>query len=473
MTNNFVSFRDPAGSLFKYKNKIFRFINPSYENELNETLTSENIKKLVEEGDISAFKELKKDEIQNLIKDEIFQNVFEKFKSNIILEHKVIGFANYPYEWSATQLFDSASLTLNLFEKVIDENLSLKDATPYNIIFENAKKPVFVDLLSFEKKDPKNPIWLAYSQFVKTFLLPLFMNKFGKMPIHKVFLSNIDGLEIDDCLKHTSIFNPISYSLIKLPHFLSKFAKEKHYQTKKMQNPDLAKFILKRLIKKTKKRLNSLKPKTNITSSWSEYMDTQKHYDKKDFSIKESFISDILEKQKPKKVLDVGCNTGHFSLMAAKMGAKVISLDYDPVVIDQLYTIAKNEKLDILPLVVNISKPTPSFGWKNLEYPSFLKRAENYADLTFMLALIHHMQVTDRIPLFEIASIANSLTKDGLVIEYIDPKDPMFIKIVRGRENLHLDININNFKDTFETFFNIEKEQKINETRSIFFMRKK
>ncbi|NGX28324.1 MAG: Ribosomal protein L11 methyltransferase [Candidatus Anoxychlamydiales bacterium] len=472
MNENFVSFRDPAGSLFKHKNKIFRFINPSYENEFNETITSENIKKLIENGYISAFNKLKKDEIQNLLKDEIFKNIFEKFKSNIILEHTVIDFANYPYEWSATQLFDSATLTLNLFEKVIDENLSLKDATPYNIIFENAK-PVFVDLLSFEKKDPKDPIWLAYSQFVKTFLLPLFMNKFRSMPIHKVFLSNIDGLEIDDCLKHTSVFNPISYSLIKLPHFLSRFAKEKHYQTKKMQNPNLAKFILKRLIKKTKKRLNALKPKTNITSSWSEYMDTQKHYDKKDFSIKESFISDVMERQNPKKVLDVGCNTGHFSIIAAKMGAKVISIDYDPVVIDLLYTIAKNENLNILPLVVNISKPTPSIGWKNLEYQSFLKRADNYAELTFMLALIHHLQVTDRIPLFEIAAIANTLTKDGLVIEYVDPKDPMFIKIVRGRENLHLDININSFKKTFEDFFSIEKEQKINETRSVFYMRKK
>ena len=472
MIKDFVSFRDPAGSLFKHKKKLFRFINPSYEKELNQTLSSDNLKTLINEGFISAFKKLNSEEIQTLLKDEIFFKVFEKFKSNTILDHQVIDFANYPYEWSPTMLFDSAFLTLSLFEKVLDENLGLKDATPYNIIFENAK-PVFVDLLSFEKRDSKNPIWLAYSQFVKTFLLPLYMNKFANHPIHKIFLANIDGLEIEDCLKQTSFFHPISYTLIKLPYFLSKFVKSKHYQTKKMKNSNLAKFILTRLIKKTKKRLHAIKPKTDITSSWSEYMDTQKHYDEKDFSIKESFIKNILQSQNPKKVLDIGCNTGHFSLIAAKHDAKVISIDYDPIVIDRLYNIAKNERLNILPIVVNISKPTPSIGWKNLEYQSFLKRATNYSDLVFMLALIHHLQVTDRIPLFEIANLANSLTKDGLIIEYIDPKDPMFIKIVRGRENLHLDINIHSFKKTFEAFFKIEKEQKINETRSLFYMRKK
>jgi SAM-dependent methyltransferase len=467
-----VSFRDPAGSLFKHKNKIFRFINPSYQNEFEQTISCRSLTELISQGYISNFKKMQKNDLDLLLKDETFLKIFEKIKSDIILEHKIIDFVNYPYEWSSSMLFDSAALTLLLFEKIIDDNLGLKDATPYNTIFENAK-PVFVDLLSFEKRDPQDPIWLAYSQFVKTYLLPLYVYKFAKIPVHKTFLSNPDGLEIDDCLPHTGFFRPIAYSLIRLPLFLSRFTKPQHYKSKRLINPNLSKFILLRLIKKTKKRLMSLKPKTTASSSWSKYMDTQKHYDKEDFLIKESFISDVLISLKPKKVLDIGCNTGHFSLIAAKHGSKVISIDNDPIVIDKLYNLAKNENLNILPLVVSISKPTPFLGWKNSEYQSFLKRAENYSDLVFMLALIHHLQVTDRIPLLEIASIANLLTKDGLIIEYIDPQDPMFKKIVRGRENLHQDISINNFKKTFEVFFNIIKEQKINASRSIFFMRKK
>ncbi|NGX30255.1 MAG: hypothetical protein K940chlam4_01101, partial [Candidatus Anoxychlamydiales bacterium] len=230
--------------------------------------------------------------------------------------------------------------------------------------------------------------------------------------------------------------------------------------------------ILSKLIKKLKKRLKLLKPRIN-KSTWSNYMADQTHYEKSDFSIKEKFIKKILTDSKPKKVLDIGSNTGHFSILAAQNGAKVISLDNDPMVIDLLYLKAKAKNLNILPMVVNISRPTPSFGWKNKEYSSFIQRATKSTDLVLMLALIHHMQVSDQIPLLEIASLAALATKDGLIIEYIDPQDPMFKKIVRGREYLYLDLNIDNFKKTFENYFSILDEQKINETRSIFYMRKK
>jgi len=465
------SFRDPQGSVLKYKHRIFRFIDPSYDDEIQETTLSNKLKNLIEQKYISSFEKLTKKDIEKLIKDDHFFKIYKKYNSNIVLEHKVIDFASYAYEWSNTMLFDAANLTLNLFEKVLSENLGLKDATPFNILFDKAS-PIFVDLLSFEKREECDPIWLAYSQFATTFLLPLLANKFAHVPIHKTFLSNTDGLEIKDCLKNVNYFHPISYSLILLPHFLSRFTKSKHYQAKKTKNPDFAKFILSRLIKKTKKRLKTLKPKIK-DSIWSDYMQTNSHYEKLDFSIKEKFIVDILYQSKPKKVLDIGCNTGHFSILAAKSNAKVVSLDNDHEVIDRLYNRAKLDKLNILPLVVNICKPTPSIGWKNQEYSSFIDRSNKYFDLVFMLALIHHMQVSERVPLEEIASLASNLTKDGLIIEYVDPKDPMFQKIVRGREHLHLDITIETFKKIFEEYFKIIKEQKVNKTRSIFYMRKK
>ncbi|NGX44350.1 MAG: hypothetical protein K1060chlam3_00516 [Candidatus Anoxychlamydiales bacterium] len=465
------TFRDPAGSLLKYNSKIFRFINPLYEKEFNELQILKSLKKLLENNDLSKYRILKENEISSLLKDQNLLKIFNRFNSNIVLQHEVMDFVNYPYEWSNNMLFDAAKLTLHLFENMLLETYGLKDATPFNIIFENTK-PVFVDLLSFEKRDPFDPIWLGLSQFTKTFLLPLYMNNFAKTSISKSFLSNLDGLNLQDCLIKTSFFNSLSYSLIKIPNFLSKFTKAKHYKPQRVKNKEFARFILSKLIKKLKKRLNSLKPRIN-KSTWSNYMADQTHYKKSDFSIKEKFIKKILTDAKPKKVLDIGSNTGHFSILAAQTGAKVISLDNDPMVIDLLYLKAKTNNLNILPMVVNISRPTPSFGWKNKEYSSFIQRATKSVDLVFMLALIHHMQVSDQIPLFEIASIAALVTRDGLIIEYIDPKDPMFKKIVRGREYLYSDLNIENFKKTFENYFSILDEQIINETRSIFYMRKK
>jgi ribosomal protein L11 methylase PrmA len=43
------------------------------------------------------------------------------------------------------------------------------------------------------------------------------------------------------------------------------------------------------------------------------------NYSASDFEAKQRIVKDALVKFTPKKVLDVGCNTGHFSALAAKM----------------------------------------------------------------------------------------------------------------------------------------------------------
>ncbi len=78
---------------------------------------------------------------------------------------------------------------------------------------------------------------------------------------------------------------------------------------------------------------------------------------------------------RPRRVLDVGANTGHFSEMAARAGASVVAIDGDTAVVGDIWRRASAEKLDILPLVVNLAQPTPPTGWRNRECPSFLDRA--------------------------------------------------------------------------------------------------
>jgi hypothetical protein len=73
----------------------------------------------------------------------------------------------------------------------------LKDATPLNVLFVGTR-PVFVDILSFERRDPRSSIWLAYGQYVRTFLLPLLMNRMLAWPL-SLSLFKRDGYEPADC----------------------------------------------------------------------------------------------------------------------------------------------------------------------------------------------------------------------------------------------------------------------------------
>jgi hypothetical protein len=60
--------------------------------------------------------------------------------------------------------------------------------------------------------------------------------------------------------------------------------------------------------------------------------------------------------------------------------------------------------------------------------------------------VLHHLLVTERVPLREILDLAAELTRQWLVIEFIAPEDEMFKMIARGRNALYSGL----IKDKFE-----------------------
>jgi SAM-dependent methyltransferase len=177
---------------------------------------------------------------------------------------------------------------------------------------------------------------------------------------------------------------------------------------------------------------------------------------------------------RPRRVLDVGCNNGFFSSIAARAGAGVVAIDSDPVVVGNTWRQARAESLDILPLVVNLTRPTPAVGWRNSECPSFLDRARGAFDAVMMLAVLHHILVTERIPLAEVVDLAAELTTDLLVIEFIAPQDSMFKRLTRGRDHLYADLSVAGFEGAFRERFDILRVAHVDDTfRWLYLLRKR
>jgi SAM-dependent methyltransferase len=474
-----VSFRDPAGSLFALDGRILRIVNPSGQADARAFLSSMRGQQLMEKSRIVRSEILDEDRTAEVLNNPKIRSLFDTLNGVMVIEHERVAFPSFPYEWPPEMLHAAGMLTLDLAQTLLKDGLGLKDGTPYNVLFRGPE-PVFIDLLSIETRDPGDPTWLPYAQFVRTFLLPLLANKHFGLALDQILTTRRDGLEPEDVykwLKPAQKLLPPFLSLVSMPKWLA----AKHnpdddtiYRKKTLDDPEKARFILDSMFNGLRRSMNALAPASGKKSTWSDYMGANNNYTQAHFEAKQKFVQDAMTEFRPKKVLDVGCNTGHFSAIAARSGASVVSVDYDPVVLGEVWRNARAEKLDILPLAVNLTRPTPGLGWRNQECSSFLDRASGAFDGMLMLAVIHHMLVTERVPLTDIIDMAAELTRDLVIVEFIAPDDSMFRRLTRGRDELHKDLNTAVFEATVHRHFDIVRTQHLEGTsRWLYALRKK
>ncbi len=394
-----------------------------------------------------------------------------------IFEHERIEFPSYPQEWPPEMLWEAGRLTLELGRAVLAEDYGLKDATPHNVLFRGSE-PVFIDALSFERRTPGDPLWKPAAQFIRSFLLPLLANRRWGVPLADVFTTHRDGLEPEEIYRHCQPWerlHPRILSLATIPTWLSRRASpddQAIYQPRLLADTEKARYIVNSVFNRMGRALNWLRPAAQQKSTWSDYM-AGHSYDDPAFAAKERFVSGALAEFKPARVLDAGANTGHFSALAAQAGAAVVAIDLDPVCVGEIWRRAREKKLNILPLVVNLARPTPPVGWRNQECPSFLNRATGAFDGVLMLALLHHLLVTERIPLAEILGLAAELTTGLLVLEFVAPQDAMFGRLTRGRAHLHADLDERTFAEACAAHFEIVRSLALPGTRRTLYCLKK
>ena len=453
------SFRDPAGCCCFHHERVLRFVAADSLAEFESFLQTAFARKFTAEKKLISSRKLGEGEVAALRAEPELNSIFAAQAAGAVFEHEKIPFPSYAHEWPPEMLWDAARLTLELAWAALAEGFGLKDAVPGNILFRGGG-PVFIDALSFERRDPRDPLWKPCAQFIRTFILPLLASRRWGLPLSEVFTTRRDGLEPEEIHRlcgPLEKFKPRMLSLVSIPTWLSHKANpndEKIYQPRPLKDAEKARFILESLFARLERTLASLKPKARKESAWSDYMATHS-YGHPAFEAKEKFVGEALAEFKPKRVLDAGANTGHFSELAARSGAEVVAIDLDAACAGAIWSRAREKNLDILPLAVNLARPSPALGWRNRECPSFLDRASGKFDGVLMLALIHHLLVTERIPLEEILRLAYELTNQLLVIEFVEPEDEMFRRLARGRERLHASLNAAAFERACAAHFEI------------------
>jgi len=452
------TFRDPAGSVEVRADGAYRSIRAPFDAEILAFLALPLASELVAQ--------------RRLVASEV---VSPAGAETLMLRHPRISFQSFPWEWAPGFWLAAAELTLDLCSDLVEQGWLLKDATPLNVLFQGSQ-PIFVDVLSIERVDPHQPIWLAYGQFVRTFLLPMLAYSRLGWPL-QASITRRDGYEPEDvysALSWSGRLQQPALSAVTLPSLLASNKKMQpgSVASRAVKDPELAKQILLKTLKGLLSQMRKVTP-AHRSSTWSDYAETATHYSDEDHTRKRAFVTGALAAAKPIRVLDVGCNTGVYSNLAADTGAEVVSIDTDLQAVDRLCASLRGSGRNILPLCVDLAHPTPATGWENREYASFLSRCAGHFDTVMMLAVLHHLLLRNQVPMNRIAALCNNLTTRHLILEWVPPADPKFQELLRGRDAIYTHITEAAFRDAFAEHFITVDELTLANGRTMLHLQKK
>jgi len=202
--------------------------------------------------------------------------------------------------------------------------------------------------------------------------------------------------------------------------------------------------------------LKSLKG-PNSGSHWINY-ETSTFLTKGGLEFKDRFITEALAQASPRTVLDMGANTGRYSIMACQTAEAVIALEQDAEVVDALYHRAASDRGTsgkVLPLVMDLLDPSPRQGWAQEEREGIASRAQS--DFCLSLALIHHLTVSGNLPIDRILDWIGQMAGRG-VIEFVPKSDPGIQAIMRWRQDTFGDYTRENFEAQLSKRFAIIKQ---------------
>jgi len=428
------SFRDNFGNVYYYNGRVIRTVNSIAKKNYEFIRDSQILSKSIHDKYLVNTVQLDKKE---------FGDKFSK--TAYLLESDLIPHISYPYEWSFEQLKVAALHHLKFQLFLFSQDAILRDASAYNIQFIGSE-PIFIDVLSI-RKYIDGEYWLAYGQFCKNFLNPLLLRAVKGVPHNDWFRGSLEGIETIELNRLLSIKDKISWKV------LSHVVLQARLIQKAINNPKVVSKKVKRLKKFSKNSykgillqlfnwIENLSLKKNKTI-WQDYSKTNT-YKLEEFEKKKEIVNQFVYKIKPQILIDLGCNTGEFSIESLKNGANyVVGYDFDHNAINEAFKLSKLKKLNFLPLFFDASNPSPNQGWMQEERKGFNERNKGRALIA--LAFEHHLAIAKNIPLEAIIKWITNLAPFGL-IEFVPKEDETVKTMLENREDIFDSYNQINFE---------------------------
>jgi hypothetical protein len=376
-----------------------------------------------------------------------------------VLRHEPVPFVSYPYEWPFSMLKDAALLELELVRRALDEGLTLKDASPYNVQWRGAK-PVFIDVGSFERLREGEP-WAGYRQFCTLFLYPLLLQALRGVDYRPLLRGSLEGIEPGemrrllsrrDLLRRGVMTHVALHARLEARHAGDADVR------RELRSAGFRSELVKANVRGLEKLVRRLDWEPGATA-WTGYGSTTA-YSEADAERKASFVREAASARRRRLVWDLGANDGRYTRIAAEHADYAVALDADGAVVERLYRTLRDEgSTTILPLVIDVADPSPGLGWRGRERKPLLDRGR--PDLTLALAVLHHLAIGANVPLAELVDWLAELGTE-LVVELPTPDDPMVARMLaRKREGTHAGYNREAFERVLAEAFRVEAAEEL------------
>ena len=446
------SFRDRDSRVVVVGDAVFRVLSERGAEDWRALADSDLLERLTAEGSLVETEEASVSELGG-------DAPFLPGGVSAVLRHERIPFVSYPYEWTFGMLRDAALLQLDLELAALEQGLTLKDATPYNVQFRGSE-PVFIDVGSFERLREGEP-WAGYRQFCMLYLYPLLLQAYKEIPFQPWLRGSIDGITPREAARLFGFRDRFRKGV--LTHVALHARLERRFEEreggdvkKDLKKANFKTEYVKANVRRMRKLVAGLSWKTGDTA-WTGYRE-QNTYTDEDAEQKQAFVREAAAATNPTLVWDMGCNDGAYSRIAAESAGHVVAFDYDHATVEALYRSLRSEQdRRILPLVGNLADPSPGLGWRGLERRPLEQRGK--PDMVLALALIHHVSITANVPVAEFLDWVRGL-EAAMVIEFPKRDDPMVRRLLSGkREGSNSDYELETFEQELSKRFQISRTE--------------
>jgi len=466
------SFRDPDGSLFRHANTLYRRVNKSYQSDY-ETLTSSGLyQTLVDRALLIPHTEVDAASLVSMCPGN--PDTAPAWK---LLQPEMLEFVSYPYEWSFSQLKTAALATLDIQLCALEHEMTLKDASAYNIQFHQGAA-LLIDTLSFQRYE-EGAAWIAYRQFCQHFLAPLALAHYRDIRLLQLSRVHLDGVPLDLASRLLPKITRARWSI--LTHIHLHAATQRHFarqptddaaektSTAHMKKRKIPRSGLVAMIVGLRRAVERLSWNPQGTE-WANYY-AETNYTDSAFDAKRTFVGDALNEINPDRVWDLGANDGTFSRVASAQGRHVVAFDIDPSAVEKNF-LATRSKGDSrhLPLIMDLTNPSPAIGWAGEERDSLTDRG--HADCIMALALIHHLAISNNVPLDMVGRYFSRLG-NHLIIEFVPKSDSQVVRLLATREDIFDNYHRDGFLHAFEQYFELQRTFAVPQSdREIFLFRR-